>query len=208
MASGAPSASGSPSSANTLLARANFSFTAPLLLTASGSMPPPPPTQPQPLKQRRVSLALLSRLVPAWHFRDDICVAYARKGKVRRLAAASDDEDDAGAGGGEDAPANLRKARRKWTQEETQMRVDRCNIGVGNWKAILSDPNLAGGSEGPVRGSSLFFLSFPLLSFFLPTPLRLVPPLCLCYPFGRDSLPRSVAPHKRRWPRVSHRPTV
>ncbi|KAJ7711399.1 hypothetical protein B0H16DRAFT_1245473, partial [Mycena metata] len=41
--------------------------------------------------------------------------------------------------------------KEKWTPEETQMLVDGCNIhGVGNWKAILSDPNLSFVNRSPV----------------------------------------------------------
>ncbi|KAJ7686119.1 hypothetical protein B0H17DRAFT_1332950 [Mycena rosella] len=43
------------------------------------------------------------------------------------------------------AAAALKKARRKWTQEETKMLVDGCNI-----KEILSDPNLAFAIRSPV----------------------------------------------------------
>ncbi|KAJ7686102.1 hypothetical protein B0H17DRAFT_1204490 [Mycena rosella] len=115
------------------------------------------------LKQRRASLALLfSRLVLTWHFRDDTNVAYARKGKVRRLAAASGDEDDRG--GDEDGPANLKKVRRTWTQEETQMLVDGCNLqGV---KAILSDPTLAFTNRSPVDLMGRYVPPSLFLSFF------------------------------------------
>ncbi|KAJ7833039.1 hypothetical protein B0H14DRAFT_2364487, partial [Mycena olivaceomarginata] len=44
-----------------------------------------------------------------------------------------------------------KKPRRKWTPAETQMLVDGCNIhGVGNWKAILSDPALEFQGRSPV----------------------------------------------------------
>jgi hypothetical protein len=64
-----------------------------------------------------------------------------------------------------------KKPRKKWTLEETQMLVDGCNIvrcplfffpinflahffslkwGVGNWKAILKDPNLKFDNRSPV----------------------------------------------------------
>ncbi|KAJ7748664.1 hypothetical protein B0H16DRAFT_1319679, partial [Mycena metata] len=122
-------------------------------------------------KQRRVSLALPSspRLVPAWNFRDDTSVPYAdaasaagRKGKVRRIDTARD-EPEGGEEGEEDAEGGKegvvvkeggvkeKKVRRKWTPAETQMLVDGCTKhGVGNWKAILSDPALTFAGRSPV----------------------------------------------------------
>lgn len=136
-------------SAPSIPSSSTFSFKAPLSLTphASGSgIASPPPPQ----KQRRVSLALPSspRLVPAWNFRDDTTVAYAPKGKVRRIdVTADEDEDDEDGGpdgdekekdhaeGDAATPAHPgapeKKARRKWTPEETQMLVDGCNIVRG-----------------------------------------------------------------------------
>lgn len=120
-------------------------------------------------KQRRTSLALPSspRVVPAWHFRDDTSVAYdpARRGKVRRLDAAEDEEagDEDDRDRDDAAPAAPeKKARRKWTAEETQMLVDGCNIhGVGNWKTILSDPNLSFANRSPVDLKDRFRTYFP-----------------------------------------------
>jgi hypothetical protein len=85
-----------------------FSFTAPF---PSSSVVGP--------KQRRVSLATPAseREVPAFKFRDDTGLPLPspsdeRRGKVRRLGS----------------PAPLeKKARKKWTMEETQMLVEGCN---------------------------------------------------------------------------------
>ena len=81
-----------------------FSFTAPF---PSSSGP----------KQRRVSLATPAseREVPAFKFRDDTSLpspSEERRGKVRRLASPIPQE---------------KKARKKWTMEETQMLVEGCN---------------------------------------------------------------------------------
>lgn len=81
-----------------------FSFTAPF---SSSSGP----------KQRRVSLATPAseREVPAFQFRDDTSLpspSDERRGKVRRLASPAPQE---------------KKARKKWTMEETQMLVEGCN---------------------------------------------------------------------------------
>ncbi|KAJ7875493.1 hypothetical protein B0H14DRAFT_2343175 [Mycena olivaceomarginata] len=105
----------------------------------------------------------------------DSASAAGRKGKVCRIALEPDDDADAGeleggerdaspcagAGGpgvdkgekqepGTGTPTG-KKPRRKWTPAETQMLVDGCNIhGVGNWKAILSDPALEFQGRSPV----------------------------------------------------------
>ncbi len=81
-----------------------FSFTAPF---PSSSGP----------KQRRVSLATPAseREVPAFKFRDDTGLpspSDERRGKVRRLTSPVPPE---------------KKARKKWTMEETQMLVEGCN---------------------------------------------------------------------------------
>jgi len=81
-----------------------FSFTAPF---SSSSGP----------KQRRVSLATPAseREVPAFKFRDDTSLpspSEERRGKVRRLTSPAPQE---------------KKARKKWTMEETQMLVEGCN---------------------------------------------------------------------------------
>ncbi len=81
-----------------------FSFTAPYPSTSGP-------------KQRRVSLATPAseREVPAFKFRDDTSLpspSDERRGKVRRLASPGPPE---------------KKARKKWTMEETQMLVEGCN---------------------------------------------------------------------------------
>lgn len=97
-----------------------FSFTAPF----------PSPSGP---KQRRVSLATPAseREVPAFKFRDDTGLPLPspsdeRRGKLRRL--------------GSPAPPE-KKARKKWTMEETQMLVEGCNR-VGLLSARFPLPRL------------------------------------------------------------------
>ncbi|KAJ6491421.1 hypothetical protein C8R47DRAFT_976842, partial [Mycena vitilis] len=173
--------------AQSLPASSTFSFKAPLPPSqahtqahASGSTVSPPATATVGQKQRRTSLALPSspRVVPAWNFRDDTTVPYAdaaRKGKVRRIDTSAHDDGDEGEGEEDDrerekvedgvgsgSPEKEKKVRRKWTAEETQMLVDGCNIhGVGNWKAILSDPNLSFASRSPVDLKDRFRTYFP-----------------------------------------------
>ncbi|KAJ7158017.1 hypothetical protein C8R43DRAFT_372824 [Mycena crocata] len=164
-------------SAPALPSTSTFSFKAPLsLASGSGSGAGAAAAAPSQ-KQRRVSLALPSspRLVPAWNFRDDTSVPYARKGKMRRIDLTADEggegsERDAEEKTHEDgdgstpAPSGApeKKVRRKWTAEETQMLIDGCNIhGVGNWKAILSDPNLSFASRSPVDLKDRFRTYFP-----------------------------------------------
>ena len=72
----------------------------------------------RPKAVRRVSLATpeaSEREVPAFKFRDDTSLpspSEERRGKVRRLASPIPQE---------------KKARKKWTMEETQMLVEGCN---------------------------------------------------------------------------------
>ena len=130
--------------------------------TSTFSFSAPFPSSSAP-KQRRVSLATPAseREVPAFKFRDDTGLpspSDERRGKVRRLTS----------------PAPLeKKARKKWTMEETQMLVEGCNRvspppgrcyvlwgiacsfrfsqhGVGNWKAILNDTSLHFDNRSPV----------------------------------------------------------
>ncbi|GJE89123.1 SANT/Myb domain-containing protein [Phanerochaete sordida] len=55
-----------------------------------------------------------------------------------------------------------KKTRKKWTAEETQMLVTGCNkYGVGNWKAILNDPELRFDSRSPVDLKDRFRTYFP-----------------------------------------------
>ena len=121
---------------------------------------------------RRVSLALPSapRLVQPWSFRDDTSLdAHSlprpdpdKRGKMRKIAPATADTDP-------QPPAQEKKPRKKWTPDETQMLVDGCQRvrpflfgsfiplqlrprqhGVGNWKTILSDPELIFDNRSPV----------------------------------------------------------
>jgi hypothetical protein len=153
-----------------------FSFIAPF--------PPSSSSSTSPIKQRRVSLALPSspRLVPAWSFRDDTSIAShvassssssgltpGKRGKIRKIALSDDEQDDPPQGDA-GAPTQEKKARKKWTEEETKMLVKGCNKvslwlldslmlspqrfcfqhGVGNWKAILKDPEFTFDSRSPV----------------------------------------------------------
>ncbi|KAF8654752.1 hypothetical protein AX16_003407 [Volvariella volvacea WC 439] len=55
-----------------------------------------------------------------------------------------------------------KKQRKKWSAEETQMLVEGCNRhGVGNWKAILSDPDLKFDNRSPVDLKDRFRTYFP-----------------------------------------------
>ncbi|KAI0270672.1 hypothetical protein BC834DRAFT_525533 [Gloeopeniophorella convolvens] len=123
-----------------MAATSAFSFTAPF------------PSVSAATKQRRVSLAVppSEREFPAFKFLDDTSIpspSDERRGKVRRLASPSPPE---------------KKARKKWTMEETQMLVEGCNRhGVGNWKAILNDPTLAFDNRSPVDLKDRFRTYFP-----------------------------------------------
>ncbi|KAL4070162.1 hypothetical protein V8B97DRAFT_1900569 [Scleroderma yunnanense] len=130
--------------------------------TFSFSAPPPSNST---LKQRRVSLALPSspRLVPACNFRDDTGLTFQsasmpeRKGKLRKIA---DDAAREPLDGG--LVIQQKKQRKKWSEEETQMLVTGCNTwGVGNWKAILKDPNLKFDNRSPVDLKDRFRTYFP-----------------------------------------------
>ncbi|KAJ7156212.1 hypothetical protein C8R46DRAFT_952925, partial [Mycena filopes] len=178
-ASAVPSSSTFSFKAPLLPASATAASSSSSVSLASGAASPDASAAPQTQKQRRVSLALPSspRVVPAWNFRDDTTVPYAaRKGKVRRIdtAASPEDgveEDDGGEGDdrgrGEDGgglvpPEREKKVRRKWTPAETQMLVDGCTKhGVGNWKAILSDPALTFAGRSPVDLKDRFRTYFP-----------------------------------------------
>ncbi|CCM02282.1 uncharacterized protein FIBRA_04369 [Fibroporia radiculosa] len=137
-----------------------FSFTAPF--------PPESSAAPSPLKQRRVSLASAAspRLVPAWSFRDDTGLGVhsgdqsspsEKRGKMRRVDSGGDRPDDEYA-----QPYSEKKARKKWTMEETQMLVNGCNKwGVGNWKSILNDPEFKFDNRSPVDLKDRFRTYFP-----------------------------------------------
>lgn len=102
---------------------------------------PYPPTTPGgsqgASKQRRVSLALPNtpRLVPAWNFRDDTTIdahvtsstpLTEKKGKMRRSASTATNPSDNRIG--EILVVPEKRQRKKWTEEETQMLVNGCNI--------------------------------------------------------------------------------
>ncbi|KAK0445031.1 uncharacterized protein EV420DRAFT_1622672 [Desarmillaria tabescens] len=118
-----------------------------------------------PLKHRRTSLALPSspKLVPAFSFRDDTgleshvaetCLVPEKRGKLRKISASPENDDW--------PQATEKKLRKKWSAEETQMLVDGCNKhGVGNWKAILSDPDLKFDNRSPVDLKDRFRTYFP-----------------------------------------------
>ncbi|ESK91491.1 meiotically up-regulated 152 protein [Moniliophthora roreri MCA 2997] len=138
-----------------------FSFKAPLPSSSSSSTSTSGVATP--LKQRRVSMALVSspRVVPesAWSFRDDTgiemrvaetCLMPEKRGKMRKIAMDGDEE------------SGVKKQRKRWTKEETQMLVDGCNKhGVGNWKTILGDPEFKFDSRSPVDLKDRFRTYFP-----------------------------------------------
>ena len=92
-----------------------------------------------------------------------------KRGKMRKISPTTglDDNDSSLA-----LPVQEKKPRKKWTPEETQMLVDGCQRvcfvsfffllchihnnsfsaqhGVGNWKTILSDPDLKFDNRSPV----------------------------------------------------------
>ncbi|KAF9647230.1 hypothetical protein BDM02DRAFT_2733890 [Thelephora ganbajun] len=134
-------------------------------------------------KQRRVSLALPPsdlRSLQAWSFRDDT--------RLDLLSASNDDPKllrlDGNAGTMATRNGNLhgtlhseegekelmhelihlpeKRPRKKWTHEETQNLVRGCNKwGVGNWKAILKDPELVFDNRSPVDLKDRFRTYFP-----------------------------------------------
>ncbi|EIN05731.1 hypothetical protein PUNSTDRAFT_106713 [Punctularia strigosozonata HHB-11173 SS5] len=152
-------ASASASPGKPLPPTSTFSFTSPLPPSINATnFGIGPSSLVTGLKQRRVSLALPSsspRLATAWPFRDDTGLqAHGRlgegsgltpekKGKMRRID--SGDSEDAASPAGAMRPPE-KKTRKKWSMEETQMLVVGCNKacfhGVGNWKAMLKDPEL------------------------------------------------------------------
>ncbi|KAJ7028118.1 hypothetical protein C8F04DRAFT_1188951 [Mycena alexandri] len=137
---------------NSVPSSATFSFKAPLCSAASRSRSRPP---------RGSSPRGTSATTRA-------CPTPMRGGRARCIDTARDDgesgggEDgdeegrDADEGGegvvvGKESGVKEKKVRRKWTPAETQMLVDGCTKhGVGNWKAILSDPALTFAGRSPV----------------------------------------------------------
>ncbi|KIL64371.1 hypothetical protein M378DRAFT_595224 [Amanita muscaria Koide BX008] len=156
----------------------SFSFTAPFPATSSSNMSES--STSASFKQRRVSLALPSapRVVQPWNFRDDTTIdshsqpqekvssgsssSSEKRGKMRKISAsmtalAADDSDSMHA-----PQLQEKKPRKKWTPEETQMLVDGCQRhGVGNWKTILSDPDLKFDNRSPVDLKDRFRTYFP-----------------------------------------------
>ncbi|KZT37192.1 hypothetical protein SISSUDRAFT_882489 [Sistotremastrum suecicum HHB10207 ss-3] len=138
-----------PSSSRTFLneSPATFSFKPPLSSTT--------------LKQRRVSLPSSPRLVPAWTFRDDTGLSTSKPKastvtEQRKTKSRKSFNEDA------DNTPQDKKPRKKWTEEETRMLVDGCNRwGVGNWKQILSDPELVFDNRSPVDLKDRFRTYFP-----------------------------------------------
>ncbi|KAK7046020.1 hypothetical protein VNI00_007015 [Paramarasmius palmivorus] len=140
-----------------------FSFKAPLPSSSSSSTSASTSGVVTPAKQRRVSMAMASspRVVPesAWSFRDDTgiemhvaetCLMPEKKGKMRKIATDADEE------------TGVKKQRKRWTQDETQMLVDGCNKhGVGNWKTILGDPEFTFDNRSPVDLKDRFRTYFP-----------------------------------------------
>lgn len=176
--------------------------------TSTFSFSAPYPSSSAP-KQRRVSLATPAseREVPAFKFRDDTGLpspSDERRGKVRRLTSPAPPE---------------KKARKKWTMEETQMLVEGCNRvsihpslcgvsrahfasqqhGVGNWKAILNDTSLHFDNRSPVdlKDRSVHRHVFYLSWLIPPTASALTSPtrISSTTPTPRHiSLPKSVPP--------------
>ncbi|KAK0502531.1 hypothetical protein EDD18DRAFT_1317553 [Armillaria luteobubalina] len=144
---------------SSLPSTAEFSFKAPFPASSTSTF------HASPLKHRRTSLALPSspKLVPAFSFRDDTgleshvaetCLVPEKRGKLRRISADTDNDDW--------PQTTEKKLRKKWSAEETQMLVDGCNKhGVGNWKAILSDPDLKFDNRSPVDLKDRFRTYFP-----------------------------------------------
>ncbi|KAK0216545.1 hypothetical protein EDD85DRAFT_435798 [Armillaria nabsnona] len=144
---------------SSLPSTAEFSFKAPFPASSTSTF------HASPLKHRRTSLALPSspKLVPAFSFRDDTgleshvaetCLVPEKRGKLRRISADAENDDW--------PQATEKKLRKKWSAEETQMLVDGCNKhGVGNWKAILSDPDLKFDNRSPVDLKDRFRTYFP-----------------------------------------------
>ncbi|KZV82018.1 hypothetical protein EXIGLDRAFT_844110 [Exidia glandulosa HHB12029] len=101
-------------------------------------------TQSSPPKQRRGSLPASPALNAAtgWAFRDEMGLPTTAMPRAQFLHERSQSTDGMSPTPMSD-DSGLKRMRRKWTAEETQMLVDGCNShGVGNWKAILSDPKL------------------------------------------------------------------
>ncbi|KAF8630080.1 hypothetical protein AX17_005478 [Amanita inopinata Kibby_2008] len=170
-------ATSTTTTATTVPSSSTFSFKAPFPAPSSSTndASSSPLSPSSALKHRRVSLALPStpRVVQPWRFRDDTTLdshsqqqqhstassSSEKRGKMRKISA--------GVGGDDDEhslhlPVQEKKLRKKWTPEETQMLVDGCQRhGVGNWKTILSDPDLKFDNRSPVDLKDRFRTYFP-----------------------------------------------
>ena|SRR6266540_3820446 len=130
MASSNSSPANDPSQGNGVPSSSTFSFKAPFPVAAASS------AGATALKHRRVSLASPSspRIVQPWSFRDEMgldsqssdgtssaVTKERKKGKMRRMDSAILTPDAP-------APISEKKPRKKWTQEETMMLVNGCQI--------------------------------------------------------------------------------
>ncbi|CAE6470614.1 unnamed protein product [Rhizoctonia solani] len=139
-----------------------YSFVTP----ATPQAPPAGPSAPTPttpktisarLKQRRVSLPSTQLRSHSALFRDEMALDEPVKNEPRDEPART---THASASPVDNKP--VKKQRKKWTTEETQMLVDGCNEwGVGNWKAILNDPRFVFQSRSPVDLKDRFRTYFP-----------------------------------------------
>ncbi|KAH8101242.1 hypothetical protein BXZ70DRAFT_1064312 [Cristinia sonorae] len=146
-----------------------FSFTAPYPPNTPASSNIVPPLGHK--QQRRVSLALPSspRVFPAWSFRDDTGLGNVtaallpeKRGKMRKISTEDDDMAQDQPSTSASQPQIEKKQRKKWTMEETQMLVNGCNKwGVGNWKAILNDPEFVFDNRSPVDLKDRFRTYYP-----------------------------------------------
>ncbi|CAE7227063.1 unnamed protein product [Rhizoctonia solani] len=137
-----------------------YSFVTP----ATPQAPPAGPSAPTPttpktisarLKQRRVSLPSTQLRSHSALFRDEMALDEPVKNEPRDEPARTTPASAVDA-------KPVKKQRKKWTTEETQMLVDGCNEwGVGNWKAILNDPRFVFQSRSPVDLKDRFRTYFP-----------------------------------------------
>ncbi|QRV97615.1 Myb-like DNA-binding domain protein [Ceratobasidium sp. AG-Ba] len=118
------------------------------------------------LKQRRVSLPSTQLLRSHSHsqlFRDEMALdgEHSVKPEPRDEPATSARTTPSSSASPVEVKP-VKKQRKKWTTEETQMLVDGCNEwGVGNWKAILNDPRFVFQNRSPVDLKDRFRTYFP-----------------------------------------------
>jgi hypothetical protein len=136
-----PTAQQQSSPSGLLPASSTFSFKAPFPVSS-----PPPSAAVSALKHRRVSLASPSspRLVQPWSFRDEMglhiqppaasssppaaaAAVPEKKGKIRKLDPKLD----------EHTAQQDKKPRKKWSNEETQMLVQGCQIVCVHFISLL-----------------------------------------------------------------------